>query len=160
MCDVSRKKKSILLRIKKQSQIERINRKCFPSKNLSMASRIMAPELYYYVLKPFYNETKEHLIVSTLDGEYKIIETRVISIGTLNRTLVHPREVFRDAILDNASAIMMAHNHPSGNIEPSREDRQVTQRIVEAGLTIGIHLLDHVIFTKNDYFSFLDNSEI
>ena len=96
---------------------------------------------------------REHFIVMTLNGASRIINTRVISIGTINQSLVHPREVFRDAILDNAVGIIIAHNHPSGQLEASHEDKMVTKRLKEAGKLIGIELLDHVIITTDGYLS-------
>ena len=92
----------------------------------------------------------------TLDGASKVIEKRVIHIGTLNQSLVHPREVFRPAILDNAAGIIIAHNHPSGTLEASRADLQITQRLKEVSKLVGIELLDHVIVSKEGYCSFSD----
>ena len=95
--------------------------------------------------------TKEHFLTLTLDGSHKPIQTHLISTGTVNRSLVHPREVFRPAILDNAAAIIVAHNHPSGNFSPSTEDHEVTKRLKQAADIIGIPLLDHVILTNTFY---------
>ena len=94
-----------------------------------------------------------NFVVVTLDGASRVIRTRVVSIGTLNQSLVHPREVFRPAILDNAAEIV-AYNHPSGQREPSIEDKRVTKRLKEVGKQVGIELLDHVILTGNGYYSF------
>ena len=82
-----------------------------------------------------------------------MIEKRVIHIGTLNQSLVHPREVFRPAILDNAAGVIIAHNHPSGTLEASRADIQITQRLNEVSKLVGIELLDHVILSKEGYYS-------
>ena len=92
----------------------------------------------------------------TLDGASKIINKRVIFVGTLNQSLVHPREVFRPAILDNSAGIIIAHNHPSGTLEASRADIQITDRLKEVAKLVGIELLDHVIISKNGYYSFSD----
>ncbi|MGL1892190.1 MAG: JAB domain-containing protein [Spirochaetaceae bacterium] len=102
---------------------------------------------------------KEHFIVATLDGSHQVIGVRLISIGILNRTLIHPREVFKQAILDNAASVILVHNHPSGNTDPSPEDKAVTQRLVDAGELIGIKVIDHIIISKNNYYSFTENSE-
>ncbi|ADY13667.1 JAB domain-containing protein [Sphaerochaeta globosa] len=102
----------------------------------------------------FYNE---YFFTVTLNGAHQIIDAHVISKGLVNRTLVHPREVFRPAILDNSTAIVIAHNHPSGNLEPSAEDKDVTFRIRQAGDLIGIRVLDHLIFSQNGYFSMLES---
>ena len=110
----------------------------------------------YKHLYSYANESREHFIAITLDGTSRIIETRVISIGTLNQSLVHPREVFRPAIQDNAAGIIVAHNHPSGTLEPSRADNRVTTRLREAGQILGIDLLDHLIITPTGFFSYAD----
>ncbi|MCK5736037.1 MAG: JAB domain-containing protein, partial [Spirochaetaceae bacterium] len=81
---------------------------------------------------------------------------RVISRGILDRTLVHPREVFVDPLSDRAAAIVCGHNHPSGICDPSPEDRELTRRLKESGELLGIPLLDHVIFTHSSYYSFLE----
>lgn len=91
---------------------------------------------------------QEYFLLVTLDGAHQVIEVREITVGLVNRSLAHPREVFRPAIADSAAAIVVAHNHPSGSIEVSTEDKEVTRRLVDAGELIGIPLLDHVIVSK------------
>ena len=103
---------------------------------------------------------REHFIAITLDGASRIINTKVISIGTLNQSLVHPREVFRDAISDNAAGIIISHNHPSGQLHPSTEDKIITKRLKEVGKLIGIQFIDHVIVTVNGYYSFEEEGEL
>ena len=110
----------------------------------------------YTLLNEYTTKTKEHFIVITLDGASRVINSRVIHIGTVNQSLVHPREVFRDAISDNAVGIIIAHNHPSGTLEASRADISITKRLKEASRIIGIDLLDHVIITREGYYSFTD----
>jgi len=112
-------------------------------------------ELYEYT-----NKKQEYFLSITLTGASHIIEKRVVTVGTLNQSLVHPRELFADAITDRAAGIIIAHNHPSGQCFPSNEDRRVTQRIKEVSKIIGIELIDHVILTKESYFSFLDEGEL
>jgi len=104
----------------------------------------------------FYNE---HFFSVTLNGAHKVIDVHTITKGLVNRALVHPREVFRPALLDNATAIIIAHNHPSGNLEPSKEDRDVTMRIKQAGDILGIRVLDHLVFSTNGYRSMLESNE-
>jgi DNA repair protein RadC len=112
-------------------------------------------------LVPELKEAKqEHLIVLSLDGAHRLIAKRLISIGTLNASLVHPREVFADPITDRAASIIAIHNHPSGTLEPSEADRQVTKRLKDAGNLLGIQLLDHVIITKTGYYSFSDEDNL
>ncbi|HEY9128218.1 MAG TPA: DNA repair protein RadC, partial [Sulfurovum sp.] len=116
--------------------------------------RITSAEDVYQELKPFSTKSQEHFLVMTLDGASHIINTRTVFIGTLNQSLVHPREVFADAIADRAAGIIVAHNHPSGTLVASRADMQITQRLKEVASLVGIELLDHVILTKNGYYSF------
>lgn len=97
---------------------------------------------------------REHFVVFYLDTQNCLIERQTISIGTLNSSLVHPREVFEPALTFHAASIIIAHNHPSGQLEPSAEDREVTRRLVQAGKMIGIDILDHIILSKKEYFSF------
>ncbi len=101
------------------------------------------------------DKQQEHFVVLTLDGSNRLIKKRTITIGTLTASLVHPREVFAPAIEDRAAGIIVAHNHPSGNLEPSSADREVTDRLKDAGDLLGINLLDHIIVTKDDYRSIM-----
>lgn len=95
---------------------------------------------------------KEHFYIIALNSRnYSVKE---VSIGTLNASIVHPREVFAEAIKNNAAAVIVAHNHPSGDPQPSNEDIKVTKRLIEAGDIMGITVTDHVIVTKSEYFSF------
>lgn len=100
------------------------------------------------------NKKQEYFLTFTLDGANNLIKKRVVFIGTLNRSLVHPREVFADAITDRAASIIFVHNHPSGSLVPSKEDKLITNRLVEVGNIIGIKVLDHIIVSKNGYLSF------
>jgi DNA repair protein RadC len=112
-----------------------------------------APEVVYEYLKNTIGfEKKEHFLVLCFDTKNKLISEEV-SVGTLNASLVHPREVFKKAILSSASHVIVAHNHPSGDTEPSPEDIQTTQRLVEAGNIIGISVVDHLIISQNGFTS-------
>ena len=104
-------------------------------------------------LKDIENKQQEYFVVLTLDGANRLISKRTVTIGTLTASLVHPREVFADAITDRAASIIIAHNHPSGNLEASEADKQVTHRIRQAGEILGIELIDHLIITKNGFTS-------
>ena len=97
------------------------------------------------------NKKQEHFVAITLDGSNRIIQKRTISIGTLSASLVHPREVYANAITDRAASIIVAHNHPGGSLEPSKADTEVTKRLRECGVLLGIRLLDHLIVTYDDY---------
>jgi len=107
-------------------------------------------------LQQYRDRKQEHFLTITLDGASHIINSRVVFIGTLNQSIVHPREVFADAIADRAAGIIIAHNHPSGTLEASRADLQITQRLQEVSKLIGIELLDHLILTREGFYSFAD----
>lgn len=96
----------------------------------------------------------------TLNGAQEILDIRPITVGLLNRTLIHPREVFAEALRERAASIVLAHTHPSGSLEPSREDREATTRLSQAGKLLGVEVLDHLILTTTDYYSFRENGEI
>jgi len=114
----------------------------------------------YEELATYRHKRQEYFLTLTLDGASHLIATRVISIGTLNQSLVHPREVFADAISDRAAGIIIAHNHPSGQCFPSHSDKVVTSRLKEVGKIMGIELLDHLIITKDAYFSFQEEGAL
>jgi len=118
--------------------------------------KITSAEDIYQVLQEYKNKRQEYFLAITLDGANHLIEKRVISIGTLNSSLVHPREVFADALTDRAASIIVAHNHPSGLLVVSREDLLVTKRLKECGKLLGVELLDHVIITNDGYLSMRD----
>lgn len=99
----------------------------------------------------FRESKKEHFVAFYLDTQGKVIERQIVSIGTLDASLVHPREVFEPAVALHAASIIVAHNHPSGNLEPSVEDREITKRLIHAGKILGIALVNHVVVTKNKW---------
>jgi len=99
---------------------------------------------------------REHFCIVTLDSKNRLIGFHTISIGTLSSSLVSGREVFKAALLDNSAAIILLHNHVSGDPAPSREDRECTQRLVRAGKILGVRVLDHIVCGETEYFSFAD----
>lgn len=103
------------------------------------------------------DKQQEHFLCLTLNGANEVIGNRTITVGLLNRSQIHPREVFVDAISDRAAAVIIAHNHPSGLLEPGPEDLAVTRRMVEAARIIGIAVLDHIIVSKRGFFSFKEH---
>ncbi len=123
-------------------------------------NRILSASDVYSELKEYTTKKQEYFISITLDGASHIIEKRVLFIGTLNQSLVHPREVFADAISDRAAGIIVAHNHPSNTPTPSHADRAITKRLQEVATLIGIEFLDHVILTKDSYYSFNEEGEL
>ena len=114
---------------------------------------IDSPEKAVELLADIRDKKQEYFVCLTLDGANRLIAKRVISIGTLTASLVHPREVFADAIADRAASIIVAHNHPSGDLRPSSADMAVTERLKQAGELLGISLVDHIILTKYSYKS-------
>jgi DNA repair protein RadC len=111
-------------------------------------------DVVYYYIPRMRDETVEKFRVILLSTSNRILREKVISTGILNSSLVHPREVFKTAISENAASLILLHNHPSGNAEPSHEDKAVTRQIVSAGEVVGIKVLDHIIIAGNDYYSF------
>ncbi len=103
---------------------------------------------------------QEHFISVTLNAAGEVIATRVVTIGLVSQTQIHPREIFADAITDRASSVIIAHNHPSGNLSPSTEDIQITKNLQEAGKILGIKILDHIIFGQKEFYSFLENEKL
>lgn len=97
---------------------------------------------------------KEHFLALYLDARNVVIHEEIVSIGSLNANIVHPREVFRPAIVHAAAALVVVHNHPSGDVSPSQEDMQLTRRLVETGRVLGIEILDHVIISESSFLSF------
>lgn len=118
------------------------------------ASLIFSPEDVWREMKDIRDSKKEHFVTFFLDARNQNIKREIISIGTLNTNLVHPREVFESAIVHVAAQVIIAHNHPSGSLEPSSEDHEVTHRLRDAGKLLGIEVLDHVIVSRSGYTSF------
>ncbi len=102
----------------------------------------------------------EYFVAVLLDSRHRVLKEVVVSQGTLTASLVHPREVFRRAVREAAAAIVLVHNHPSGDPSPSSEDRQVTERLGQAGLILGIRIIDHVVVAEEGYFSFSESGEL
>jgi len=121
---------------------------------LSESPRISCAEDVLPMLSDIRDKLQEHFVCITLNGANEVIQKRVVTVGLLDRSLVHPRDVFADVITDRAAAVIFAHNHPSGDLEPSDEDIQTQTRLVEAGKILGIRVLDHLIVSRKGYFSF------
>jgi DNA repair protein RadC len=122
-----------------------------------MGLKISRPSDALPLIQHYGDRAQEHFLCISLNGANEVMQVRVVTIGLVNQSHVHPREVFSDVIVERASAIIMAHNHPSGRVEPSREDTEVTQRIKVAGDLLGIELLDHIVFTQDKYYSFAEH---
>ncbi len=118
-------------------------------------SRIyLTPKDVWEELKDIRDNKKEHFVIFFLDARNQEIKREIISIGSLNANLVHPREVFEPAVRYLAAQIILAHNHPSGDPNPSEHDIEITKRLVDAGNILGIDIVDHIIVTKNAFLSF------
>lgn len=120
---------------------------------MSRGARISSPEDAVGFFDDIRRKKQEHFVVITLDGANRVIEKRTVTVGTINASLVHPREVYADAITDRAASIIVAHNHPGGSLEPSQADRDVTRRLQDAGRLLGVQLFDHLIVTAEGYCS-------
>ncbi|MCZ0756986.1 JAB domain-containing protein [Anoxybacillus sp. J5B_2022] len=128
---------------------------------LYMERRIQSPKDAYKLLKPFLADAdREVFVVVCLDTKNQPTAINVCHVGSLNASIVHPREVMKAAILSNSASIIVAHNHPSGHCEPSREDIEVTKRLVEAGGIVGIDVLDHLIVCPDRYLSLKEKGYI
>lgn len=114
---------------------------------------IDSPEKAVAQLADIRDKKQEYFVCLSLDGANRLIARRIITIGTLTASLVHPREVFAEAIADRAASIIVAHNHPSGNLQASEADRTITQRLCEAGELLGIKLVDHIVVTHESHAS-------
>jgi len=128
----------------------------------SRVSKITGPMDCYKLLEPLMRNLEQEIVrLILLDENHNVLATPVVTIGTLDSSLVHPREVFKYAIRDNATAIVMAHQHPSGDPTPSNHDFQATERIVRAGKILGVEVVDHIILGfAGKYFSFLENGQL
>lgn len=113
----------------------------------------------YYALQ-IGHKKQEHFYAIYLDNQKKIIEDKLLFIGTINRSLIHPQNIFKEAYLLDASAIICVHNHPSGNIMPSLEDIKVTKQLSKIGELFGIKVIDHIIVSESKYYSFFENGDI
>jgi DNA repair protein RadC len=100
------------------------------------------------------SKQQEYFVCFSLNGANEVIEKRIVTVGLLDKSQVHPREVFADVITDRAASIVLAHNHPSGELKPSNSDLRIHEQLVEAGKILGIRILDHIIISKKGYYSF------
>ena len=116
-------------------------------------------DVFEYCSGKLADKDKEFFMIIMLDSKNKIIKDEIVSIGTLNSSLVHPREIFKSAIKESANAVILVHNHPSGDPTPSEEDEEITSRLVEAGELLNIKVLDHVVIGKGRCHSFKRNND-
>jgi DNA repair protein RadC len=123
--------------------------------NKGKSQLVKSPKDIFLLLKErIINFHKEYFLVAALDNRNKVIDIETVSVGTLNSSLIHPRETFEVAIKNHAVSIIICHNHPSGELKPSEDDLIVTENLVKAGKLLGISVIDHLIISKKGYFSF------
>jgi DNA repair protein RadC len=131
-------------------------------KTLPDAKFIMTnPEAVFNFLRDYIGyEVREHFVILGINNKNTVMMRSLISIGTVSEAVVHPREVFSPAVMTSCSGIIVCHNHPSGNTEPSRQDLETTKRLIEAGKILGIPVIDHIIITDEAYYSLKENGYI
>ena len=122
--------------------------------------RATRPQDVFDAVKHYFDPEQERFIVVGVNGAGEIAYSKVVTIGLLDRTLIHPREVFSDAIKMRCSGIFIAHNHPSSNVEPSNADILSTERLKKAGELLGIQLLDHLVFSESEYYSLREHGDM
>jgi DNA repair protein RadC len=119
--------------------------------------KISSPKDFFELFQPIFKEEPvEIFVVAWLSSANRIIGFEKVSVGNINSSIVDPRSVFRSAIVSNSASIIVAHNHPSGNNEPSDEDITITKKLVESGKLLGVHVFDHIIFAEDSYTSFVE----
>ncbi len=122
--------------------------------------RITSPEIVYDYYKNIVSEYQEHFYCLYLDSNKKVLKEKLLFMGTVNKSMVHPRDIFKEAYMVNATAFICVHNHPNGDVRPSKDDDEVTDKLNQIGMLMGIKLVDHVIIGENKYYSFLENGKI
>ena len=126
--------------------------------NINQIKVLSSSSIYDYYKEKLMDKKQEYFYCVYLDTKNHIIKDKLLFIGTINESLVHPREIFKEAYLLSASSIICIHNHPSGNIEPSQNDIIMTKQLKDIGLLLGVKMLDHIIIGNNNYYSFNDNN--
>jgi DNA repair protein RadC len=119
-----------------------------------IGSFVKHPSDIFTLIRHHADRKQERFISLSLNGAHEVLAVRVVTVGLLNRTIVHPREVFADILSDRAAAFAVAHNHPSGQLSPSAEDDEITSRLAEAAKILGLHFLDHLVFSENAWWSY------
>jgi DNA repair protein RadC len=126
----------------------------FGRRKWASGQRIRHPQDIFNLIRHYADRRQERFLCLSLNGAHETLAVRIVTIGLVNRTIVHPREVYADPLLDRASAVIVAHNHPSGVLDPSQEDHEITLRLQKAAEILGITFLDHLIFSESTWFSY------
>ncbi|MCX7655505.1 MAG: DNA repair protein RadC [Treponemataceae bacterium] len=119
-----------------------------------LGQQVHGPDDAYQLVRPYASRKQEHFVEISLNGAHEVLAVRLLTVGLVNKTMIHPREVFAEPIKERACGVIVAHNHPSGRLEPSEEDKSITRRLKDAAEILGIPLLDHLIFSETHYISF------
>ncbi len=122
--------------------------------------KISTPSDILPQIQHYSNRKQEHFIAISVNGANEILNIRVVTIGLIDQSQVHPREIFADVISDRASGVILAHNHPTGSLEPSDEDNQITEKLKNAAEHLGLTILDHIIFNNTGYYSYLEDDKL
>ena len=122
-------------------------------------TKIETPADILPLIRHYADRKQEHFISTSINGANEVMNIRIVSIGLVDRTSVHPREVFADALIDRASGLIVAHNYPAGSLVPSAWDIEITKQLKEAGEVVGVTLMDHIIFDRTGYYSFLESGK-
>lgn len=136
---------------------KRINKKI---NNINQIKIVDSSSIFEYYKNILGDKKQEYFYCVYLNTKNQIIKDKLLFVGTINESLVHPREIFKEAYLLSASSIICIHNHPTGNVEPSKNDILITKQLKEVGNILGINVLDHIIIGKCEYYSFIDNGKI
>ncbi len=126
----------------------------------SLSTCIRKPRDIYSLVSHYADRKQERFISLSLNGAHEVLAVRVVTVGLVNKTIIHPREVFADIIQDRAAAFCVAHNHPSGKLESSKEDDEITELLKVVAAILGLHFLDHIIFSQTGWWSFRENKKL
>ena len=126
----------------------------------AFSARIKEPADIFTLIRHYADRKQERFISLSLNGAHEVLAVRIVTIGLVNKTIVHPREVFADLIQDRAAAFCVAHNHPSGQLESSQEDNEITERLQSAARILGLHFVDHIIFSESSWWSFREHGKL
>jgi DNA repair protein RadC len=126
----------------------------------AFSMQIKKPIDIFTIVRHYADRKQEKFISLSLNGAHEVLAVRIVTIGLVNKTIVHPREVFADLIQDRAAAFCVAHNHPSGRLESSKEDDEITERLQSVAQILGLHFIDHIIFSQTAFWSFREHGKL